>query len=331
MKPSQKATVCIPAENGGTSDHGAIERQLRESEHRNQVEAYRVLDDADQRVRVLADIVARADLVLPESIPELWQSVVRHLNSACLSQANAGMALLMLKERVPKGQFIAELERQDIPERTAREAMQVAKALLRMPSRVRDAAQGISGQKILALAKLDDDTLQLIDEEGSIAGRPLDQLELMSRRELRAWVEKERGRHQAREADMKKEGDRQRDEIADLKQQLTDALAQQLPIDEAEAAALRALQQIEDGIRMSLGRLDAKELASATPAVKLTAARIVDFIGSYSHLISVSLRRDYPECWEGWEPPSDAEMSEAARDHLEKSGRLRGKPISDLQ
>lgn len=332
MKPSKNSTGCASSENGAPTDPGAIEHQLRESESRNQVEAYEVADGADQRVRAVAGFLERVDIApLPKSVPDLWQSVVRHLNSACLSQAIAGMSLLLLKEMVPKGQFTTELEDRGIPERTAREAMQIAKALARMPSRLRDAAQRISGQKILALAKLDDDTLQLLDEEGSIAGRPLDQLELMSRKELRVWIDKERARQQAREADLKKEGDRQRDEIADLKQQLSDATAQQHPSDEAEAASLRALQQIEDSVRMSLARLDANSLVRATPSVKLMAARIVDFVGSYSHLISVSLRREFPECWEGWEPPSDDEISEATRDHLEKAGRLRGKPISDLQ
>ncbi len=331
MTDHQNRSFAVSASSLPNTDPERIECGIRDREDRNLVEAYRIPDEADQRVKVFADIVARADMSLPDSVPELWQLAVRHLNSACLSQASAGMALLMLKERIPKGNFIAELECRNLNERTAREAMQIAKALLRMPAKLREKAHSISGQKVLALAKLPDEVLAAIDAEETIVGKPLGHLDTLSYRELREWVSKENQRHENKEADLKKEGDRQREEIADLKQQLNEATMQQLPFDEAEAAALRKLQQIEDTVRMSLGFLDAKHFARATPAVKLMAARIADYIESFGRFVSVGLRREHPECWEGYEPPTDAEIQDATSDHLAKAGRLRGKPISDLK
>lgn len=98
-----------------------------------------------------------------------------------------GRALVLVKEHEPKGTFYAFLDKHGIPQRMARKYMQAAIKVQERPK-----LEELGAGKVLELLSEDDDTLDALEEGGTVAGLTLDEVDRMSVRELREALRAER-------------------------------------------------------------------------------------------------------------------------------------------
>ncbi len=157
-------------------DHAKLKRDLQE------------VEEGQENIQTLLAMMEPIAVSLPPDTGGLWEYAIHQINASAASKAKAGLALLMLKERVGHGNFVKELEAREIAYRTAADAMGVAKLLLRLPpSKVR-ALTHLSSSKLIELARLPEETIQEIAETEYFDGKPLDELDRMSVRELKDKV-----------------------------------------------------------------------------------------------------------------------------------------------
>ncbi|MCC7083188.1 MAG: hypothetical protein IT530_21175 [Burkholderiales bacterium] len=275
------------------------------------------------RLPIAINLLNSIEVQLPDGVPELWQMTTQHLSRTAVHKAIAGLALLKLKEMVGHGRFIPALEERDIPQSTAKEAMAVATFLLRMPEKAREKLAPIAGTKLLELAKLPQESLDELAERELFDGRPLDELSRLSVRELKERVRKDKERAQLKIDGLSKDLDRTRDENAELKLKVADLQLLRAG-DDDEAVALRRFAEIEETVSSALIAIVGSNLDKATPQVKLRAAHLCDWIESHARFYAIVLRRNHPECWEGWGPiPTPDEMEEAQGDLHRKAAKLK--------
>jgi hypothetical protein len=101
-----------------------------------------------------------------------------------------GLILIHVREHEAHGQFLSALERIGVAPRFAQRAMQAAVKLSERP-RIQDL--GVS--KALELVAEDDETLDMLEAGGTLAGLTLDAIDRMSVRELKATLRDERDEH----------------------------------------------------------------------------------------------------------------------------------------
>jgi phosphotransferase system HPr-like phosphotransfer protein len=94
-----------------------------------------------------------------------------------------GARLLLLREQCAHGEFVLRLESLNIDPRAARKYMQVALKFSKTATVA--ALDGLSLSKLLELAMLDDETLEVLESDGTVLGFKLDELDQMSVREMR--------------------------------------------------------------------------------------------------------------------------------------------------
>lgn len=144
-----------------------------------------------QRDRSIANIDARFGLDRPYE-RDAFISLARDSVVATAERMLVlGRACILLKEHEPKGTFGAVLEEIGIGEVFARKAMQAAAKFEGSDSRKLIAGR-LSAGKLMELLSQDDDDLDALAEEGTIAGLTLDDVDRMSTRELRAVLRAER-------------------------------------------------------------------------------------------------------------------------------------------
>lgn len=94
-----------------------------------------------------------------------------------------GARLLLLREQCAHGEFVLRLEALNIDPRAARKYMQVALKFSKTATVA--ALDGLSLSKLLELAMLDDETLDVLESDGTVLGFKPDELDQMSVREMR--------------------------------------------------------------------------------------------------------------------------------------------------
>lgn len=95
-----------------------------------------------------------------------------------------GRGLLLIREQCEHGDFLARLEALDIDPRAARKYMQVT---LKFSKRSTSAVlAGLGKSKLLELAMLDDEALDVLESDGTVLGFKPDELDQMTVKEMRA-------------------------------------------------------------------------------------------------------------------------------------------------
>ena len=95
-----------------------------------------------------------------------------------------GARLLLIREQCAHGEFLLRLENLNMDPRAARKYMQVALKFSKTATVA--ALDGLSLSKLLELAMLDDETLEVLESDGTVLGFKPDDLANMSVRELRS-------------------------------------------------------------------------------------------------------------------------------------------------
>lgn len=172
----------------------------------------------------------------------------------------AGKRLIVIKENEPHGEFLGVLGQLGIGQDLAQRAMKSALKFL-APAVLSKAAParllGLSQSKLIELLGETDEAIEQLADGGTVAGKTLDQIETMTRNELRSALRKER-------------------ETVAAKQALLDGKNKK--IDELVSAAEFRLAEPTEAML--------KELASATGAAEADlirlAAVVTDMLGSSS-------------------------------------------------
>lgn len=102
-----------------------------------------------------------------------------------------GRICILIKENEPHGTFGKALEDIGISPRAAHKAMQAALKFDGSDSR-KMLASRLTASKMLELLTVDDDDIDALANDGTIAGLTLDEIERMSSREVRSALRKER-------------------------------------------------------------------------------------------------------------------------------------------
>lgn len=200
--------------------------------------------------------------------PDMLQfHVAQHLRATVESALGAGRALLLLRERVPHGEFERRVDQLGVAPRAARKLMQAA---LKFAARPATAIAAGTPTKLLELLVLDDEELQQLEGDGSVLGIELDEITRMSARELRAKLREAREDVEAK------------DQLLELKnKKIDDLIAKKrwrpgpddIARNEAEKAALDewavAVNSIEVALRKADNVVRSLYERQPTPAIRL--------------------------------------------------------------
>lgn len=149
------------------------------------------LDEAGQALRQRSQQLSVIDMQFALDAPyDLHQIDLMMPAMLAMHRASIlwlGRALVLVKEHEPKGTFYAFLDKHGIPQRMARKYMQAAIKVQERPK-----LEELGAGKVLELLSEDDDTLDALEEGGTVAGLTLDEVDRMSVRELREALRAER-------------------------------------------------------------------------------------------------------------------------------------------
>lgn len=302
------------------------EQQLEDIKHVNRLgiaiqasEDAQYLEDVQhsievpEKVQYLLKKMKPIDLTLPERPAELWEYVTNEMNLVVSHTAKAGFALLMLKEMTPHGKFLDELKAREIPSRSAHDAMTTARLLLKVPGKMCEQFAHLAGSKLIELARIPEETLEDIMKTEQIDGTPLDELDRMSVRELKATVRKLKERH-AKELDLKTQDLERKDkEIVKLSTTIDEMKATELPPDEAEEAALAKIAKIEFEFGILIGSIMMARFDNASPKVMVRAFHLCEYMEYSCRFEATKIRHTNGTMWqEAW-----ANENEVAQAHDE--------------
>ncbi len=182
------------AEESQDLDHRE-ERAKSEIDIHKDTETAIQAETAPENIRRLIKMMDPIAVSLPNEPEALWEYTVHQLNESTASKAKAGLALMMLKERLGHGDYLKELDVRDIPARTAQDSIKVATMLLRLPASNARTFAHLGGSKLIELARLPEETLQEISENDLSDSLTLDEADRMSVRELRQAVRQLKQKH----------------------------------------------------------------------------------------------------------------------------------------
>lgn len=140
-----------------------------------------------------------------------------------------GGYLIVMKEHLPHGEFMGSLESMEINPRAAQRLMQTA---LKMKDKKQLISAAKSKAKAFELLVLDDDSLEALEEGGTVSGITLDDIDRMSSQELRAKLREAKANAQAKD-EVIADKNKKLDELAAAKKKI-----KKLPPDE-ESEAIR--------------------------------------------------------------------------------------------
>jgi hypothetical protein len=169
---------------------------------------------------------------LPDTTGALIAETIDFLNAASRSAYEAGRRLIVLKEDSKHGDFLENLEKIGIPERTAWRMMTYARRVANSPT-----LANLTPVKIELLAG----EVEEASEDGDVLGRPIEYWEGLTVREMREEIKKLR--------ELKRKGAKTQDQLMAEKEALAakvEALerAQLKTPTEAEASALALIDSI---------------------------------------------------------------------------------------
>lgn len=275
-------------------------------------------EQAAENTRRLAKRLRYEGPLHPDMLEEIARTEFRRGVDACL---RVGIAVALLKEQCPHGEFGQRLERLGIDERIARRFMSAALKMADTSARMREAIG--SQSKLFELLVLDDEQIAAIDDGGSVAGIDIDRIARMGVRELRAEVRELQAQVKAK------------DRVAEEKNAKIDKLSEQLhrrttaepaQREQAQLDLLRAdTLHAETALLRALATIDEVMSDPATEAAELAARHSVDYL--VQKLVDACLSRSITVDLEDRVRPLWAESVDEAvrkgREHIEEKARAR--------
>jgi hypothetical protein len=205
-------------------------------------------------------------------------TVAQNMRRTVEAALDAGRALLLLKERVPHGDFERRLDRTGMAPRAAQRLMQAClKFSNASPATHLNRAIG-NTSKLIELLVLDDDEVQQLTEEGSVHGITLDDIERMGPKDLRRALREAREDLAAKD-DLVTAKNEKIDKLLSRKRwkPSADGLAQT----EAEQGMLDHLAQVTRGMELAVAQFDVAclEVLSEAPApIRQRASDAVQYV-----------------------------------------------------
>ncbi|PCK30438.1 hypothetical protein [Pseudoalteromonas piscicida] len=149
-------------------------------------------DEEQQQLSTKIEKMAgHIQLVMPDSVDEAWQLVVRMEEQALVDTAKRGLLYLSIKSHTEYGEFDQKLKEYGIPRRNAFNAMAVSKMFLALPeSKVQTSALlNMNKSKLIEIARLPIETVESLDDDD------LETLNDLSVREFRKEIRKLKDKH----------------------------------------------------------------------------------------------------------------------------------------
>lgn|GEM_PF-1354173 len=135
----------------------------------------------------VADVEREYGIDMPYSLDLYIQTIRLKAAESAQRLIEIGQMLIIIREREPQGTFHSALEQIGFGVRFAQRAMQTAAKLHNLPR-----VQNLGVSKALELLSEDDDTLEALENGGTLAGLTLDELDSLTVRELKATLRAER-------------------------------------------------------------------------------------------------------------------------------------------
>ena len=212
-----------------------------------------------------------------------------------------GRRLILIKEHEAYTDFVQAVEALGLTERTARRMMQATLKFSSPKLAGKMRLMQLGQSKLIELLVEDDDTLAELEDGGTVAGLKLDEIQLMSRADLRAALAESRQREAAK------------DRVIAEKSRKLDALTEKrhrrhsddtTVREQAQLDSLRArLQQADLGIAGAVAAVLEVMADPATERAQLTAAQAVEQLlrqlidACMQHGLSIDLAADADPFW----------------------------------
>jgi len=136
-------------------------------------------------------MAGQIQLVIPATVEEAWQEVVRIGERILVDTAKHGLLLLSIKVNTAHGEFTSQIKNLGIGERNARNSIAVAKMFLALPESKRQtsAVLNMNKSKLIEMARLPVETVESLDDDD------LETLNDLSVREFRKEIRKLKDKH----------------------------------------------------------------------------------------------------------------------------------------
>lgn len=231
----------------------------------------------------------------PFNVERLVRQVHRSGEAIGAEIFEIGRAVVWIKERLPHGEYLHAIAQMDIGHTFARQCAQAVLRLAGPNCRAPGNLAALGRTKLLELTYLDDDQLKELNEEQTVAGLTLDEVDRLSTRELRAKLRKEREeRSKEKEVNERLLGDKNRkiDELdAKLGHRETAPDAEQEQAIVADIwAAVQALGAPLLRLEQQLAATHEHRAESITGAVHLACGQSIAFL--MQQLADMAVRRE---------------------------------------
>jgi hypothetical protein len=127
--------------------------------------------DAENRtalsdLKIHSGVKARLEIDLTAAVENRWGAARLHSEAIGMHFAATGLLLLSIKQELPHGEFLPELERRGFEERTARRAMRYAEYVFSQPEQQQARLIEMPVTKVSVLAQADPEVVELLMEDG---------------------------------------------------------------------------------------------------------------------------------------------------------------------
>lgn len=125
--------------------------------------------DADLETQISAQISSGCfegiEISIPDSTQELQDQTIEAENQLSRDAVKQGFRFLVLKQKLPHGDFESWIESHGFKSRTVRERMQAANFLLKAPENLRPQLSGLGHKKLIACASADEQVLAAAEKD----------------------------------------------------------------------------------------------------------------------------------------------------------------------
>ena len=148
-------------------------------------------EEQQQLTAKIEKMAGHIQLVMPDSVDEAWQQVVRMEEQALVDTAKRGLLYLSIKMHLGHGEFEHKLRANGIAPRSAQSSIAVAKMFLALPESKTptSALLNMNKSKLIEMARLPVETVEALDEDD------LETLNELSVREFRKEIKKLKEKH----------------------------------------------------------------------------------------------------------------------------------------
>lgn len=146
-----------------------------------------------------AQILARFGDNLPFDLPRYEHVISNHLRRSADEMLAAGRALIVVREHVPHGEWLATLARLKLEPRMAQRMAQAAFKFSNAATSTHLIEAAGNKSKLLELMTLDDDEIAELNAGGTVVGITLDDIDTMSTSELRKKLREARAENDSNE------------------------------------------------------------------------------------------------------------------------------------